>query len=162
MANNEGTKFTNFSNVEIGTASGGGRLILGGVEQNISSESVITTKTITAAESGSTFILNLAAGFVTTLPAPSAGLKYKFIVGTAPTGSYTIVTNASANVIHGQIASAEDAAGSVSTTAASDTISFVLNLAIIGDYCEVISDGTSWFVSGLCNVQDGMTTTQAS
>lgn len=119
-------------------------------------------RTLTAAQSGSTIYLSLAGGFATTLPAPAEGLKFKFVAAVAPTTAYTIVTSGSANIIHGQISSAEDAAGSVSTTASADTISFVANKAIKGDYCEVESDGTSWYVSGMCNVQDGMTTTQAS
>jgi len=126
-------------------------------------EAVTTTEAVTAKETGKTFLLNSATGFVTTLPAAKVGLRYKFIVGTAPTsGNHTVVTASSANVIHGQISSAEDAAGSVSTAASADTISFVENKAIIGDWAEVVCDGTRWFVSGMCNVQDGMTTTQAS
>jgi len=118
--------------------------------------------TLTADQSGSTITLGAAGGYAVTLPAPAVGLKFKFIVLVAPTTAYTVVTTASANIIHGQISSAEDAAGSVSTAASSDTISFVANKAIIGDYCEVESDGTNWYVSGMCNVQDGITTTQAS
>lgn len=125
-------------------------------------ESVTTTNVITASENGKVFILNAAGGFVSTLPAPAAGLQFTFIVGTAPTTSYTVVTASSANIIHGQIASAEDAAGSVATAASADTITFVANKAIKGDRVEVISDGTNWFVTGFCNVQDGITTTQAS
>jgi hypothetical protein len=89
-------------------------------------------------------------------------MKFRFVVKAAPSGAaYTIVTGSSANVIYGQVASAEDAAGSVATTAASDTITFVDGKAIIGDYVEVVSDGTNWYVYGMCNVQDGITTTQA-
>jgi len=126
-------------------------------------EIVTATNVITAAESGTTFYLNSATEFVSTLPVPLIGLWFRFVVKAAPSGaSYTIVTNASANIIHGQICSAEDAAGSVSTVAASDTISFVDGKAIIGDWVEVESDGTNWYVSGMCNVQDGITTSQVS
>ena len=123
--------------------------------------SLITTKTVTASESGKTFFLNLAGGFVTTLPAPAEGLKYKFVVGTAPTTAYTVVTDSSANIIHGSISSPEVIA-LVSCVAASDTISFVANLAVVGDYCEVESDGTNWYVSGMTFDQAGMTTSQVS
>ncbi len=125
-------------------------------------EVLIAAKTLVAGDSGKTFYLNLAGGFATTLPAPSMGLKFKFVVNTAPTTAYTVVTASSANVIHGQVSSAEDAAGSVACAASSDTISFVANKAIKGDWVSVESDGTSWFVQGMCNVQDGITTTQAS
>ena len=125
-------------------------------------ENVITTNVITAAESGKTFILSLAGGFTSTLPKPEVGLNFKFIVGVAPTTAYIIATNGSANIIQGQVVSAEDAAGSVATAADSDTITFVANKAIIGDTVEVVSDGSRWFVKGFCNVQDGITTTKAS
>ena len=119
--------------------------------------------TIDAQATGKVFILNSATEFATTLPAPKAGLFYKFIVGAAPaSASYTIVTKSSANIIQGQVSSAEDAAGSVSTAADADTITFADGKAIVGDYVELISDGTNWYVSGMCNVQDGIATTQAS
>lgn len=125
-------------------------------------EVLTAAKTLVAGDSGKTFFLNLAGGFAVTLPSPVLGLKFKFVVSTAPTTAYTVVTASSANIIHGQVSSAEDAAGSVATAASADTISFVASKAIKGDYVEVESDGTSWFVSGMCNVQDGITTTQAS
>lgn len=126
-------------------------------------EEITTTNVITAAETGKHFVLNTATGFVSTLPAVAVGLEYFFHIGaTAPTSSHTVVTDASANVIEGNITSPEDALGSVSVTAAADTISFVANLAIRGDYAHVYCDGVNWFLDGMCNVQDGMTTTQAS
>lgn len=125
-------------------------------------ETVATTNAIAAGESGKTFFLNLAGGFTSTLPAPALGLKYKFIVKTAPTTAYIIVTTSSANVISGVVSTGEDAAGSVAIAAAADTITFVANKAVAGDYVEVVSDGTSWFLSGACLVQDGITVTQAS
>ena len=121
--------------------------------------SLITTKTVTAAESGKTFFLNLVGGFTVTLPAPAEGLKYKFVVATAPTTAYIIATNGSDNIINGSVCSPEVSA-LVSVVAAADAINFVANLAVIGDYVELESDGTSWFISGMTFVQDGMTTTQ--
>ena len=119
--------------------------------------------TLTYSNCGTVYTLNSATEFATTLPSPIAGCYFKFIVLAAPaSASYTVVTASSANIINGQVASAEDAAGSVSTAAAADTITFVDSKAIRGDYVELFSDGTYWFVSGMCNVQDGITTTQAT
>jgi hypothetical protein len=133
-----------------------------GVGSYVANETTTATDTLTSADAGKTIFLNSATEYVTTLPAPAAGMKFRFVVKAAPSGAaYTVVTGSSANVIYGQVASAEDAAGSVATTAASDTITFVDGKAIIGDYVEVVSDGTNWYVSGMCNVQDGITTTQA-
>lgn len=127
-----------------------------------SAESMTAATTLVAADNGKTFYLNTAGGFAVTLPAPTAGYYVKFVAATAPTTAYTINTASAANLIHGQICTSEDAAGSVSCVAASDIINFVANLAIIGDWCAVESDGTSWFVTGMCAVQDGMSTVQTA
>lgn len=139
--------------------------LIGNVAGTVTGLAAVTTltalSTLTAAQSGRTFFLNSATEFVTTLPAPAAGLVYTFIVGAAPSGaSYTIVTNASANIIKGQAVNAAGAAGDTGT--ADDTISFVDAQAVAGDSVTVISDGTSWFAYGMCAVAAGITFTQAS
>ena len=117
--------------------------------------------TLTAAQSGTTFFLNSATEFVTTLPAPAAGLNYTFIVGAAPSGaSYTVVTASSANIIKGQAVNAAGVAGDTGT--ADDTISFVDGQAVAGDQVTVISDGTYWYAKAFCAVAAGVTFTQAS
>lgn len=125
------------------------------------SENVTATNVITAAETGKTFFLNSATEFVSTLPAPAAGLKYTFIVVAAPSGaSYTVVTNSSANVIKGQQHSAAGDAGDTGT--ADDTITFVDGQAVAGDRVDLVSDGTSWFAYAYSKVAAGITFTQAS
>lgn len=128
------------------------------------SETVTATNTITAEESGKTFFLSSATEFVSTLPAPAAGLRFKFIVAAAPSGaSYTIVTNASANVIVGAFASSADAGGSMDSEASGgDTITFVDGQATLGDWVEVISDGTKWYATGISADEDAITITTAS
>ena len=124
---------------------------------------ITTTKTVSAAENGTHFILNTATAFVSTLPAVEVGLEYWFHVGaTEPTTSHTIVTASSANIINGNICSPEDAAGSVSVAVDSDTISFIASKALHGDFAHVWCDGTNWYLDGMCTVQDGMTATQAT
>ena len=49
----------------------------------------------------------------------------------------------------------------VATVTDADTISLVANKAVHGDYVHVWSDGTNWYLDGMCKVQDGITTTQA-
>jgi hypothetical protein len=127
-------------------------------------EVVAATNILTAAESGKVCFLNDATEFVTTLPTPAAGLHFKFIVANAPeSASYTIVSHDGSDIIHGNVASAEDAAGSVDSTAGTpaDTITFVDAKAVIGDWVEVVSDGTYWYACGGCNVQDAVTFTQS-
>ncbi len=119
------------------------------------------TKTVTAAESGTTFFLNSATEFVSTLPAPAAGLSYSFVVVAAPSGaSYTVVTSGSANIIVGKQFTSADAAGDTGT--ADDTITFVNGQAVAGDRVDLISDGTKWYAYAFSAVAAGITFTQAS
>ena len=125
-------------------------------------ESITAANTITASESGTRYVLNVAAAKIQTLPAPAAGLEFWFYIGaTEPTGTHTVVTNSSANIIVGNVCSPEDAAGSVATVTDGVTISFVANKAVHGDFVHVWSDGTNWYLNGMCKVQDGITLTQA-
>ena len=129
---------------------------------DVRTEAVTTTNVITAAETGTHFVLNSATAFVSTLPAPAAGLEFWFHAGATQVtgGNHTIITNSSANVIEGSITSREVSA-LVAGVAAADTISFVADLAVQGDMAHVWCDGTDWYLDGHCFVQDGMTTTQA-
>lgn len=122
---------------------------------------LVTTYTVPASENGTIYLLNLAGGFATTLPAPFLGAEYEFIVKTSPTTAYTIVTASSGNVIKG-IAFNGEAAGVGDSGTADDTISFVANQALAADRVILRSDGTSWFATGFCKVAAGITFTQAS
>lgn len=123
-------------------------------------EIVTATNVIDAAESGTTYFLNSATEFVSTLPAPALGLRYTFIVKAAPSGaSYTIVTNASANIIVGQQHDTGGAAGDFGAT--DDTITFVDGQAVAGDRVDVISDGTLWYAYAYSKVAAGITFTTA-
>lgn len=128
----------------------------------LSTESVTAANVIAASESGTTYFLNLAGGFASTLPAPAAGLHFRFIVGTAPTTSYTITTNASANVIFGQVYCNAGTDEDSATTGGEDTISFVANTAVVGDQVDIVSDGTKWYFKGFCNATGGITITTAT
>lgn len=122
---------------------------------------ITATKAVSAAESGTTFMINNATGFASTLPAPAAGLRYTFINKTANTsGNHTIVTTSSANIIKGF---ATNAAGALVTPLLDgDTISFVANQSVAGDRVDVVSDGTSWFMTGWAQVAAGVTNTKAT
>lgn len=122
-------------------------------------EVVMTTNVITADESGKTFFLDAAAGFASTLPAPAAGLKFSFIVKTAPTSNgYTVVTNGTTQkVLKGLAVIAADEVGDVS--AGGTTATFVHNQALPGDRLDVICDGTIWYMIGYAQVTAGLTIT---
>ena len=122
-------------------------------------EVVTATNTITAAESGTVFVLSSATEFESTLPTAAAGLRYRFIVGAAPSGaSYTVVTPASASIIQGVLVVNGASVAGVNE----DIITFVDGLASVGDWVELISDGTSWFISGVGSAAGSITLTQAA
>ncbi len=133
------------------------------LDKSTQNTTITSATTLTAADSGKHVFLNSATAFATTLPTEAAGLEFWFHIGaTEPTTTHTVVTASSANTIQGNITSPEDAAGSVATVADADTISFVASKALHGDYAHLWCNGTNWFLDGMCKVQDGMTTTQAS
>jgi hypothetical protein len=136
---------------------------IGNITGAVATTELTAASTLTAEQSGSTFFLNSATEFATTLPLPAAGLMYTFIVKAAPSGaSYTIVTSASANIIKGVQVTAEDAGGSGDSGTADDTITFVDGQAVAGDTVTVISDGTNWFAYAVTKLVAGLTFTQAS
>lgn len=122
-------------------------------------EVVTAANVITAAESGTTFFLSKADGVASTLPAPAAGLRFKFINALLLTSvGHTITTASNATIIQGSVL----AAGVVVVGVAEDTITFVHTADSLGDWVEVISDGTSWFVTGEAAVTGGLTLTDAA
>jgi len=123
-------------------------------------ETVAATNIIAASESGKTFFLSHATEFVSTLPAPAAGLNFTFIVVNPPeTASYTVVTDSAAQVLGGHVLPASGDAGDVESPAAGTTITFVDGAAVAGDRAYVISDGTSWYAVCSCAVATGITIT---
>lgn len=125
----------------------------------------VTTKTaastLTAADSGRTVFLDSATEFATTLPLPAAGLRFTFIVKSAPVGTpYTIVTNGGANIIKGMQFNAAGAAGDTGT--GDDTISFVASSSVAGDRVDLVSDGTNWFAYAFCTLAASITFTTAA
>ena len=129
-------------------------------DASLNSSVVAAASALTAADSGKTVFLNSATGFATTLPAPAAGLTFKFVVTTAPTsGNHTIVTSGSANIIDGNSFISPDAIGTPAVN--EDSINFVANQAAIGDNCELVSDGTKWYVNAFARLTAGVTFTAA-
>lgn len=122
-------------------------------------ETLTAAKTLTGEDSGKTLFLGLAGGFTVTLPTPAAGLRFKFVVSVAPTTAYVIATNGGANILIGGFSSSEltDLAVAAYDDNA-DVINFVANSADVGDWCELVSDGTSWYFSGHVNLQASATT----
>lgn len=81
--------------------------LVGGTSLNTDTGAVsVTTATATATvtQSGTSFIFNRLAGSTITLPAPTVGLVYTFIVGTINTSnSYKVITSAGTVFISGSM-----------------------------------------------------------
>ncbi len=127
-------------------------------------EDLTAVSTLTSASCGKTLMLNSATEFATTLPAPTTGCKIRFVVKAAPaSASYTVVTDSSANILIGGINELEvDTGDDGPYDADADTITFVDGVAVVGDFVELISDGTSWYLYGQANADGGITLTKAS
>lgn len=118
--------------------------------------SLTAATTLTSADSGRTYFLNLAGGFTVIVPNPTtaAGLKYSFYVGTAPTTAY-IIDPAGDDNIAGFVC--ESTGGDGDYDSAADTISFVANTALPGDRIDIISDGTIYHATCFCNAAGAIT-----
>lgn len=106
-------------------------------------ESVAAINVLTIAESGKTFYLN-TSGASTTLPAvaSSAGVTYRFVVGSALSGDATI-NSAEGDNLEGSLI----VAGAVVDCDAGDTLTFVADGENLGDFVQVRSNGSKWYVT---------------
>jgi hypothetical protein len=130
----------------------------------VSHDLVNAAKTLTRSDSGKTFYLDLAGGFAVTLPALELGLTFEFVVRTAPTTAYTIVTASGANVMKGLVLTTDvnSATDPDLETSGGDTFSFVASKAVAGDTVKMFCDGTSWFARAAVTVFDAATITTAA
>lgn len=109
-------------------------------------ERLITTRVLTAADSGKTFGLALAGGFTVTLPtiASAPGFNARFVVEIAPTTAYIISANAAElDTIAGQVYPADGNAGDTETAFTADQMNFVANQSVIGDQANIQAVGTA-------------------
>ena len=105
-------------------------------------ESITAAKTITHADNGLTFLLDGGTGVAITLPTPKAGMKIKFITALAFTTDYVIT--ATGAIMEGSFMEA----GVVQLCSGGTTLTLEDGTEALGDYIDMVSDGTSWFVGG--------------
>jgi len=116
------------------------------------------TFAVTKDHSHAQIYLNRAGGITITLPAPDGGLEYHFVVGTAPTTDATIATASSANIIVLGVNELEvDTGDDGPYSAVGDLVSFKANVAAVGDFIKLWSDGTKWYGYGQTNLDGGIT-----
>ena len=115
--------------------------------------------TVLASDSNKEFILNAAAGAAITLPSVAnmgEGWNCRFIVGTAFATSDWVIT-ATAAVIKGGINELEvDTEDDGPSTVSGTTITFELGAETLGDYVELMCDGTSIFINGQTKLDGGI------
>ena len=115
-------------------------------------QTVITDRTLTAADSGSLLLLadNTAAGAATTitLPAAKAGLHFEFLC-TSDSITYDVaIVAATADTIYGQIFCVDDTAANigVGVSAADQVLLDISATELQGDRATFFCDGTNWHV----------------
>lgn len=114
--------------------------------------------TLTAADSGKTFLLALAGGFTVTLPANTTiGFRCRFVVSVAPTTAYLIAA-ATADTIGGSVLSSSGGAEDTEAAFTADTVGFVANVAVPGDIIEIeILSATQIWARATCSAAGGCT-----
>lgn len=118
----------------------------------VKQKSVTADTTLTYSAARKTILLD-AIGEAITLPAPKAGVKYKFLVtAVVATSSWTVA--ATGALIYGSVTEA----GIVQLASAETTITIVFTKAIQGDWFTLESDGTNWYLAGQLSVAASFTT----
>ena len=117
-------------------------------------EAIGAAYTVKSADHGKVFTLVTAGtdGAAVTLPAPQAGLRFRFVTGAAfATTAWTIV--ATGAIVRGSVI----VDGAAVPAADITTITFAAAAETIGDFVEITSDGTSWFLEGVAEAAGGIT-----
>lgn len=120
-------------------------------------QTISAAKTVTPDETGTTFILDAAAGATVTLPALAMGLNFKFIVGAVfATTDWTIASSEGDNINGILIVN-----GASVPAVGEDNVIFELGAESIGDYAEFTADlgNSQWIVNGVGSLAASMTTT---
>ena len=109
-------------------------------------ETITGATTLSAEDSSKVFILNAAAGAQITLPAvaDATGQKYRFIVGALFATTAWTVKAASSVIQGGAIVNS-----ALVSSANRNTITFAHAADTVGDYVDLVCDGTNWYVNGI-------------
>jgi hypothetical protein len=129
-------------------------------------ESLAAAKSLDVEDSGKTFFLNLAGGFTVTLPVLAtlaAGWKVRIVIGITPTTAYIVTENTASdtNKLVGNVntSTAQTAAAAFNATGFTLVTFVVSSGAVKGDYIDIITDGSFYYVSGSTTVPAAITFT---
>lgn len=123
-------------------------------------EDVTAAITLTEEDSGKYYTLDAASGaYVITLPSPSAGIRYDFVVKEdTPSNAITITATGAliyGRVLEGEVDTSDDAPGS---SGATGQTSFIVGTAANrGDSFRLVCDGTYWYAQGVSALDGSFT-----
>ena len=116
-------------------------------------ETLAAATTLTAADSEKTYLIS-GTGYTVTLPAPHAGFSVKFIVAAAFSTDCVVQTPAdNRDTLNGGVI----VNGAIVESDATDRVTFEDGAESIGDFIEISSDGTSFFLYGNGNASSSIT-----
>ena len=116
-------------------------------------ELVSASASLNLSDSGKVFKIS-GTGYTLTLPAPSAGWKAKFIVSGAFSTDFVVQSPASnRDTINGGVI----VNGAIVEADAVDRVTFEDDAESIGDFIEIHSDGTNYFLFGNGNAASSIT-----
>ena len=121
-------------------------------------DTVSAAVTLTAADSGKWYKLDAAAGVTVTLPSVKSGLNFRFVVASAFATSNFVIDSAEGDNINGILV----VNGASVAASEEDQINFVATAESVGDFVELWSDGSNWFVYGIGNSAGSITATDPS
>lgn len=106
-------------------------------------EDISVGSTLTAADSGKVLKVSGSGGTVT-LPAPTAGFQIRFVTTGAMDTANTIIAGGTADKMEGSLI----VAGAVVDVDAADQLNFVHGSSNLGDFVDIWSDGSNYYVFG--------------
>lgn len=121
-------------------------------------QSVGSTRTLTAGESGSLCLFDDAAGHVYTLPTPQEGLTFEFLVTVAVTSNaHKVITDAATTFLIGggimgdvTVATSGDYFEADGTTHVAVSTTGTTNGGLVGERYKVVCiSGTQWAIDGV-------------
>lgn len=105
---------------------------------------VSATTTLRDVDFGKTVVLTAASGTTVTLPAAKKGGWLRFVIASAFDTANVVLDSAEGDNIEGALI----VAGAVVDCAAEDQINFINDGENLGDFVELTSDGTNWYILG--------------